>query len=86
MRNFAWRGWTVTDELQKRRKELIDLEKDTKKEQQLLLAMIMKREEILSNRESALNDMERHLLEREKNVNDTKNRLMELARTLKERK
>lgn len=75
-----------TDELEIRRKELLELEKDTKKEQQLLLAMIMQREEHLSKREAALNDREHELLAREKKLDETKNRLIELARTLKEGK
>ncbi|MFH0815350.1 MAG: hypothetical protein V1934_00835 [Methanobacteriota archaeon] len=75
-----------SEALELRRKELIELEKDTKKEQQLLLAMIMEREEHLSKREAALNEREHELLAREKKLNETKNRLLELAKTLKEAK
>ena len=74
------------DEIDARRKELQDLEKDTKKEQQMLLAMIMQREEHLSKRESALNEREHELLAREKKLAETKNRLMELAKNMKEGK
>jgi len=74
------------DGLEARKKELLELEKDTKKEQQLLLAMIMEREEHLSKREASLNEREHELLVREKKLAETKTRLIELARTLKEGK
>jgi hypothetical protein len=79
-------GRDKIDELDLRRKELLELEKDTKKEQQLLLAMIMQREEHLSKREAALNEREHELLAREKKLVETKNRLLELAKNLKEGK
>lgn len=79
-------GNDQADELDKRRKELQELEKDTKREQQLLLGMIMQREEHLSKREAALNEREHELLAREKKLAETKNRLMELAKNMKEGK
>jgi hypothetical protein len=72
------------DDPEERRRELQELERETEKERQKLLAMIMEREELLEKREREILRRERELLDREKRLDETKERLLALARSVKE--
>ena len=74
----------TAEDVDSRKKELQDLERQTSLERQKLLAMIMEREELLEKREREIIRRERELLEREKKLDDTKERLLSLAKNLKE--
>jgi hypothetical protein len=74
----------MTDDVEARRRELRELEKQTQVERQKLLLLIMEREEMLEKREREIIRRERELLGREKKLDETKERLISLARKLKE--
>lgn len=64
-------------------KEIQKIDKETQKERQLLLAMIMERETFLEKREKDLIARERSLIEREKKIEESKERLLALAKKIK---
>lgn len=66
-----------------RKKELREIEQQTKKEKQQLLAMIMEREESLEKREMGIIEKERELRDLEMKLDNTKERLVTLAQKLR---
>ncbi len=69
-----------------RTNELLELEKQTKKEGQKLLAMAMEREEQLEKREQAIIEREKDLREREKKLENTRKKLLAVTKRLKKDK
>ena len=72
--------------LEKRKKELEDIEKRTQKERQKLLTMIMDREEHLEKRERDIIDRERSLREREMKLEESKKKLLMMLKKAKRSK
>ena len=73
----------MSDDVDDRRRELRELEKQTQLERQKLLVMIMEREDLLEKREMEIIRREKELLVREKKLDETKQRLLEMAKKLK---
>ena len=65
--------------------EIQKIDKETQKERQLLLAMIMEREKYLEKRELELIEREKSLAAREKKLEESKERLLALAKKLRKR-
>ncbi len=72
--------------LERRKKELEDIEKRTQKERQKLLSMIMEREEHLEKRERDIIDRERSLREREMKLEESKRKLLMMLKKAKKAK
>ena len=72
-------------ELDLRKKELQAMEKQTHKESQKLLAMVMEREEHLDKRERSLLEREKAVREKEKKLDDYKEKLLAMTKNLKEK-
>jgi hypothetical protein len=72
-------------ELDLRKKELLDLEKQTHRESQKLLSMVMEREEHLEKRERSLLEREKAVREKEKKLDEYKERLLLMTKNLKEK-
>jgi hypothetical protein len=73
----------MSDDLDERKRELRELERQTQMERQKLLIMIMEREDLLEKREMEIIRREKELLVREKKLDETKQRLLEMAKKLK---
>jgi|OpeIllAssembly_1097287.scaffolds.fasta_scaffold3542263_1 hypothetical protein len=73
----------MSDDLDDRKRELRELERQTQMERQKLLIMIMEREDLLEKREMEIIRREKELLVREKKLDETKQRLLDMAKKLK---
>jgi len=73
----------MSDDLDDRKRELRELERQTQMERQKLLIMIMEREDLLEKREMEIVRREKELLVREKKLDETKQRLLDMAKKLK---
>ncbi len=71
-------------ELDARKKELLGLEKETRKERQKLLAMVMEREAHLEKRERAILDREKSVREKEAKLDQYKEKLLTMTQKLKD--
>ena len=71
-------------EIDARKKELLGLEKETKKERQKLLAMVMEREAHLEKRERAILDREKAAREKEAKLDQYKEKLLTMTQNLKD--
>lgn len=71
-------------ELDARKKELLGLEKETRKERQKLLAMVMEREAHLEKRERAILDREKSVREKEAKLDKYKEKLLTMTQDLKD--
>lgn len=65
--------------------EILKLDKETQKERQALLAMIMERERYLEKRELDLIEREKSLAARERKLEESKERLLALAKTMRKK-
>ena len=72
--------------LERRKKELEDIEKRTQQERQKLLTMIMERGEHLEKRERGIIDRERSLREREMKLEESKKKLLMMLKKAKKDK
>ena len=71
-------------EIDDRKKELLELEQQTNKERQKLIAMIMEREEHLEKRERNIIERERELRIREQKLDEYKEKIQDMVKRIKE--
>ena len=71
-------------EIDARKKELLGIEKETRKERQKLLAMVMEREAHLEKRERAILDREKSVREKEAKLDQYKEKLLTMTQNLKD--
>lgn len=71
-------------EIDARKKELLGLEKETRKERQKLLAMVMEREAHLEKRERAILDREKSVREKEMKLDEYKEKLLAMTQKIKD--
>ena len=71
-------------ELDVRKKELFELEKETTKERQKILALVMEREAHLEKRERAVLDREKAVREKEMKLDQYKEKLLAMTQKIKD--
>ena len=70
-------------ELDARKKELLELEKETQKERQKILALVMEREAHLEKRELAILEREKAVREKEAKLDQYKEKLLAMTQKIK---
>ena len=72
------------NEIDARKKELLELEKETTKERQKILALVMERETHREKREKAVLDREKAVREKEAKLDQYKEKLLAMTQKIKE--
>ncbi|MCK5309098.1 MAG: hypothetical protein KAJ64_00440 [Thermoplasmata archaeon] len=72
------------NEIDARKKELLELEKETTKERQKILALVMEREVHLEKRERAVLDREKEVRDKELKLDQYKEKLLAMTQKIKD--